>query len=157
MSVAAMRQSPAAHPSPAGDLNIGMLRDMGFSESQCREALRLAGNQPELAMEWLLQQAALPDRVDDSQNPQSDLNSTFSLANDNAGAADDQSEEVDEAVVGMLVGMGFSRTAVLAALHDCEGDPDAACALLMDGDLGGAHCRSVRCPHGELRSAPWIL
>ena len=130
--------------SPATNLHIGMLQDMGFPETRCREALRLAGDRPELAMEWLLQQGAeaagAAGAADDGGSIGADssqmMDASFSLGGQ--GADSETDGELDEAVVGMLAGMGFSRAAVLAALQDCENDPDAACALLMDGDFDGS-------------------
>ena len=104
-------ESPAMHESPSTNTHIGMLQDMGFSEPRCREALRLADNQPELAMEWLLQQAEVTSPIGAEEGgPQDhDLDASFAMSAGN--------EAGDEAVVGMLTCMGFTREAVLAALQ----------------------------------------
>eukprot|EP01051_Picozoa_sp_SAG22_P025146 SAG22_NODE_7308_length_753_cov_0.711009_1_plen_199_part_01 len=44
----------------------------------------------------------------------------------------------DEATVGMLVGMGYSRQEVLTALQLSQNNPDAAVGLLLEGGLDSA-------------------
>ena len=84
-----MSDAPPGTPAEAA---VAALQDMGFAEDQCREALRLSGNQvrsllclgarwsltwaravaglqTELAMEWLLQQAAVRDSPAGGETP----------------------------------------------------------------------------------------
>jgi hypothetical protein len=61
---------------------MGILQDMGFSQKLCAEALRRAGDQPELAMEWLLQQGALEAGEEDGDD---EFHDSISFAADGPG------------------------------------------------------------------------
>lgn len=57
----------ASSSGGVGGADTGMLEEMGFSRNQARKALRLNGNNPELAVAWLFENSDDPGEEEDAQ------------------------------------------------------------------------------------------
>jgi hypothetical protein len=130
-------------PEPDADA-MATLLDMGFPEARAKKALLLHRNHPGAATEWLLEVGDSPEADAELTNVEiRQVRNTIGMPQTMFRAPQEPTGEPDEADVQRLIGMGFLREEVIAALSATNNNHDAACAWLL-GERDGGRLRAVQ-------------
>mmetsp|Transcript_3318 Transcript_3318/g.2871 ORF Transcript_3318/g.2871 Transcript_3318/m.2871 type:complete len:219 (+) Transcript_3318:208-864(+) len=95
---------------------LNQLLAMGFGENRCKRALLANNNNPDAAMNWLL------ERIDDAS-----LDDPIKKSNSQGGGV-----IVNPELIGMLTAMGFTDKQAEFALKQCNNDAERAADYLFN-------------------------